>query len=67
MDHEEAWKLPFDRGKVKEMRYYKTTSKEDNAIFEVWFFKKYVPLRSVIGMNSPYGLIIKIDLKIPKM
>jgi hypothetical protein len=64
----EAWDFPFDGGKVKAIRYYKTTSKDDNATFEIWFSEKeHVPLRSVIGLNAQYGATIQVDLKkIPK-
>lgn len=65
----ESWEFPFDGGKVKAVRYYKTTSKDDTATFEVWFSEKeHIPLRSVIGLNAQYGATIQIDLKkIPKM
>ena len=65
----EAWDFPFDGGKVKAIRYYKTTSKDDTATFEVWFSEKeHVPLRSVIGLNAQYGATIQADLKqIPKL
>jgi len=65
----EPWEFPFDGGKVKAVRYYKTTSKDDSATFEVWFSEKeHVPLRSVIGLNAQYGATIQVDLKaIPKM
>jgi hypothetical protein len=64
----EPWDFPFDGGKVKAIRYYKTTSKEDTATFEVWFSEKeHVPLRSIIGLNTQYGATIQADLKkIPK-
>jgi len=64
----EPWEFPFDGGKVKAIRYYKTTSKDDTATFEVWFSEKeHVPLRSVIGLNAQYGATIQADLKkIPK-
>jgi hypothetical protein len=64
----EPWEFPFDGGKVKAVRYYKTTSKDDSATFEVWFSEKeHVPLRSVIGLNAQYGATIQVDLKqIPK-
>lgn len=64
----EPWEFPFDGGKVKAIRYYKTTSKDDTATFEVWFSEKeHVPLRSVIGLNAQYGATIQVDLKkIPK-
>lgn len=65
----EAWEFPFDGSKVKAIRYYKTTSKDDTATFEVWFSEKeHVPLRSVIGLNAQYGATIQVDLKkIPAM
>jgi hypothetical protein len=60
----EAWEFPFDGAKVKAIRYYKTTSKDDMATFEVWFSEKeHVPLRSVIGLNAQYGATIQVDLK----
>jgi len=60
----EPWDFPFDSGKVKAVRYYKTTSKDDQATFEVWFSEKeHVPLRSVIGLNAQYGVTIQVDLK----
>ena len=65
----EAWEFPFDGTKVKAIRYYKTTSKDDTATFEVWFSEKeHLPLRSVIGLNAQYGATIQVDLKkIPKL
>lgn len=65
----EAWEFPFDGTKVKAIRYYKTTSKDDSATFEVWFSEKeHVPLRSVIGLSDQYGATIQVDLKkIPKI
>lgn len=64
----EPWDFPFDGGNVRAIRYYKTTSKDDTATFEVWFSEKeHVPLRSVIGLNTQYGATIQADLKkIPK-
>ncbi len=60
----ELWDFPFDGGKVKAVRYYKTTSKDDAATFEIWFSEKdHVPLRSVIGLNAQYGATIQVDLK----
>ena len=60
----EAWEFPFDGAKVKAIRYYKTTSKDDTATFEVWFSEKErIPLRSVIGLNAQYGATIQVDLK----
>lgn len=65
----EPWEFPFDGAKVKAIRYYKTTSKDDSATFEVWFSEKeHVPLRSVIGLSDQYGATIQVDLKkIPKL
>lgn len=65
----EAWEFPFDGVKVKAIRYYKTTSKDDSATFEVWFSEKdHVPLRSVIGLSDQYGATIQVDLKkLPKL
>ena len=65
----EPWDFPFEGGKVKAVRYYKTTSKDDPATFEVWFSEKeHIPLRSVIGLNAQYGATIQVDLKkIPAM
>lgn len=64
----EAWDFPFNGSNVRVIRYYKTTSKDDAATFEVWFSKKgHVPLRSVLGLNAQYGATIEVDLKkIPK-
>lgn len=57
----EVWEFPFDDSKGKAIRYYKTTSKDDTAIFEVWFSEKeHVPLRSVIGLNAQYGATIQV-------
>lgn len=65
----EAWDFPFNGSNVKAIRYYKTTSKDDTATFEVWFSEKeHIPLRSVIGLNAQYGATIQVDLKkIPAM
>ena len=65
----EPWDFPFDGGKVRAVRYYKTISKDDTATFEIWFSEKeHVPLRSVIGLNAQYGATIQVDLKkIPKL
>ena len=65
----EPWDFPFDGGNVRAVRYYKTTSKDDTATFEIWFSEKeHVPLRSVIGLNAQYGATIQVDLKkIPKL
>ena len=64
----EPWDFPFNGGNVRAIRYFKTTSKDDAATFEVWFSEKeHIPLRSVIGLNAQYGATIQVDLKqIPK-
>ncbi|MEA9604633.1 hypothetical protein VC159_09240 [Polynucleobacter sp. JS-JIR-II-c23] len=60
----ELWDFPFDGGKVKAVRYYKTTSRGDTTTFEIWFSEKdHIPLRSVIGLNAQYGATIQVDLK----
>lgn len=60
----ESWEFPINGEKVKAIRYYKTTSKDDTAKFEVWFSEKeHIPLRSVIGLNVQYGATIQDDLK----
>jgi len=65
----EPWDFPFDGGNVRAVRFYKTTSKDDTATFEIWFSEKeHIPLRSVIGLNAQYGATIQVDLKkIPKL
>ena len=65
----EPWEFPFNGAKVKAIRYYKTTSKDDPTTFEVWFSEKeHIPLRSVIGLNAQYGATIQADLKkMPKL
>lgn len=60
----ESWEFPLNGIKVKAVRYYKTTSKDDTATFEVWFSEKeHIPLRSVIGLSAQYGATIQVDLK----
>lgn len=65
----EAWDFPFNGTNVRAVRFYKTTSKDDAATFEIWFSEKeHIPLRSVVGLNAQYGATIQVDLKqIPKM
>jgi hypothetical protein len=64
----EPWEFPINGEKVKAIRFYKTTSKEDTATFEIWFSEKeHIPLRLVIGLNAQYGATIQVDLKkLPK-
>lgn len=60
----ELWDFPFEGSKVKAIRYYKTTSKDDTSTFEIWFSEKeHIPLRSVIGLSAQYGATIQVDLK----
>ncbi|CAM3791054.1 DUF3108 domain-containing protein [Polynucleobacter antarcticus] len=60
----ESLEVPFDGSKIKAVRYYKTTSKDDNATFEIWFSEKgHIPLRSVVGLSDQYGATIQLDLK----
>ena len=65
----ESLDFPFDGSNIRAVRFYKTTSKDDTATFEVWFSEKeHVPLRSVIGLNAQYGATIQVDLKkFPKL
>lgn len=65
----EAWDFPFDGQKIKAIRYYKSTSKDDSSTFEIWFSEKdHMPLRSVIGLSDQYGATIQVDLKkMPKL
>lgn len=65
----ELWDFPFNGSKIKAIRYYKTTSKDDTSTFEIWFSEKeHFPLRSVIGLSAQYGATIQVDLKkMPKI
>ncbi len=60
----EVWKFLLDGKKIKAQRFYKTTSKDDTATFEIWFSEgRNFPLRSVIGLSEQYGATIRVDLK----
>jgi hypothetical protein len=60
----EVWEFPIDGKKVRAQRFYKTTSKDDAATFEIWFSEgRNLPLRSVIGLSEQYGATIRVDLK----
>ncbi len=60
----EVWEFPIDGKRVKAQRFYKTTSKDDTATFEIWFSEgRNLPLRSVIGLSEQYGATIRVDLK----
>lgn len=54
---------------IKAIRFYKTTSKEDDTTLQVWFSEKeHVPLRYIIGLKDEYGITIQVDLKkMPKL
>ena len=60
----EVWEFPIDGKKMKAQRFYKTTSKDDTATFEIWFSQgRNLPIRSVIGLSDQYGATIQVDLK----
>lgn len=60
----EVWEFPIDGKKIKAQRFYKTTSKDDTASFEIWFSQgRNIPVRSVIGLAEQYGATIQVDLK----
>jgi hypothetical protein len=59
----------IDGQKVKAVRFFKSTSKDDSSTFEIWYSEKdRLPLRSIIGLSDQYGATIQVDLKkIPKL
>ncbi len=59
----------IDGQKVKAVRFFKSTSKEDSSTFEIWYSEKdRLPLRSIIGLSDQYGATIQVDLKkMPKL
>jgi hypothetical protein len=59
----------IDGQKVKAVRFFKSTSKDDSSTFEIWYSEKdRLPLRSIIGLSDQYGATIQVDLKkIPKI
>jgi hypothetical protein len=59
----------IDGQTVKAVRFFKSTSKDDTATFEIWYSEKdRLPLRSIIGLSSQYGATIQVDLKkMPKL
>jgi hypothetical protein len=60
----EIWEFPIDGKKIKAQRFYKTTSKDDTATFEIWFSQgRNLPIRSLIGLSEQYGATIQVDLK----
>jgi hypothetical protein len=59
----------IDGQSVKAVRFFKSTSKDDTATFEIWYSEKdRLPLRSIIGLSNQYGATIQVDLKkMPKL
>ena len=59
----------IDGQKVKAVRFFKSTSKDDSSTFEIWYSEKdRLPLRSIIGLSDQYGATIQVDLKkMPKL
>ena len=59
----------IDGQKVKAVRFFKSTSKDDSSTFEIWYSEKdRLPLRSIIGLSDQYGATIQVDLKkLPKL
>jgi hypothetical protein len=58
----------IDGQKVRAVRFFKSTPKDDTDTFEIWYSEKdRLPLRSIIGLSDQYGATIQVDLKkIPK-
>ena len=60
----EIWEFTVDGKKINAQRFYKTTSKDDTATFEIWFSQgRNLPLRSMISLSEQYGATIQVDLK----
>ena len=60
----ESIDFPFNGSKVRAIRFYKTTSKEDPTSLQVWFSEKeHAPLRYIIGLKDQYGVTLQVDLK----
>jgi hypothetical protein len=59
----------IDGQKLKAVRFFKSTAKDDSATFEIWYSEKdHLPLRSIIGLSDQYGATIQVDLKkMPKL
>ena len=65
----EALDFTIDGQTFKAVWFFKSTSKDDSATFEIWYSEKdWVPLRSIIGLSDQYGATIQVDLKkMPKL
>jgi hypothetical protein len=49
----------IDGQRVKAVRFFKSTSKDDSATFEIWYLEKdRAPLRSIIGLSDRDGATI---------
>jgi hypothetical protein len=60
----EPWDFPYNGQKVRAIRFYKTTSKEDDTTLQVWLSEKeHIPLRYIIGLKDEYGVTLQVDLK----
>jgi len=60
----ESVELTINGQKVKAVRFYKTTSKDDETSLQLWFSEKeHIPLKSIIGLKDEYGITIQLDLK----
>jgi hypothetical protein len=60
----EPWDFPYNGQKVRAIRFYKTTSKEDDTTLQVWISEKeHIPLRYIIGLKDEYGVTLQVDLK----
>jgi methylase of polypeptide subunit release factors len=60
----EPWDFPYNGEKVRAIRFYKTTSKEDDTTMQVWLSEKeHIPLRYIIGLKDEYGVTLQVDLK----
>ena len=59
----------IDGQKVKAVRFFKSTLKDDSSTFEIWYSEKdRLPLRSIIGLSDQYGATIQVYLKkMPKL
>jgi len=59
----------IDGQKIKAVRFFKSTSKDDSSTFEIWYSERdRFPLRSIIGLSDQYGATIQVDLKkMPKL
>jgi hypothetical protein len=65
----ESVEMTINGQKLKAVRFYKTTSKDDETSLQIWFSEKeHFPLKSIISLKDEYGITIQLDLKkIPSM